>query len=876
MKEVRVFLGSSFILMYVRKMIGDTIRLLNDDWLKCSVRIRLYIWEDFTIGYSGKHKQQEYINELVLPSDICIFIFSHRVGVYTKMELEAKLRQDKGAVFCFRMPYKGSWKQPVLNDLNAIGANIVDIRTAEEICKQVKTIVENYIKSLKPSINTIIKMNELYFYTTIPDDLPNIQAEIGTTIRNLDDVTMDEWGLHCILHPRKEQQLLDETDHYIPILQQEISDDDYMELSEGKNKAADPAHRMKRMTVFDMGNISKENSKMHALLNGSGIFTDKIKEMGTLKWGLYDWLRKERKKLFSNATVSFEANNGMLSINNIPIAPLDVVDESGKIGLVASLIDRYGIMITNAIATNEEDKKLQSIISERNEQKTILNLMLTSKLNDWTRLLITLHNTEERKIANECINIESKVHELLKYPINQDIIQRLKTLLLQRESLERQLVIWGCCSPLRLLSYQLYMVGIFDTYLHSIAQLKEEDELYARIITDAENFGIKDPNVEMMRMNLGNMHSRQENYAAARKEYIYAISNLQAMYDDSISMARNITYVLTHLFHLEKEVGTNESITETLMMFKEHISRLDISQDAFLIDQCMYATAELISIDIEDNSMIDVVRSSERHFREANEKLHITPDEMVYGDVFVYLPNMIAGYYIDHYRQFSEEIAIRGCTKAEELLKIAWNNCLKLTKFQYAEGLFHQGELKHQLAFLYASCPHHWEQGLNSYEEALIVKRRLYELTGNQSEEPRIAQTLVNYGALELEIIKNQKCFKPTKRYEFNPLAKANDALRIYKRHLQEGNKNSELVYYEALLLKATILDTLHKKNPQEAILYNEAIQLYFQCWCWNKDNPTNQYRRNFVNIAGVALKERKVISEAEFEEVKIICRSIA
>lgn len=56
MQVVNIFLGSSFRLMSIRSLIGDSIRKINDQWIKTGVQIKLHIWEDFIIGYSGKHK----------------------------------------------------------------------------------------------------------------------------------------------------------------------------------------------------------------------------------------------------------------------------------------------------------------------------------------------------------------------------------------------------------------------------------------------------------------------------------------------------------------------------------------------------------------------------------------------------------------------------------------------------------------------------------------------------------------------------------------------------------------------------------------------------------------------------------------------------
>ena len=71
--SISVFIGSSFREMSYRKRIGNRIRQLNDVWEQKGVRIYLKQWEDFRVQYRGKSKQQEYIDELVLPSDICIF-----------------------------------------------------------------------------------------------------------------------------------------------------------------------------------------------------------------------------------------------------------------------------------------------------------------------------------------------------------------------------------------------------------------------------------------------------------------------------------------------------------------------------------------------------------------------------------------------------------------------------------------------------------------------------------------------------------------------------------------------------------------------------------------------------------------------------------
>lgn len=864
MQVVNIFLGSSFRLMSMRRLIGDSIRKINDHWIKNGVQIKLHIWEDFIIGYSGKHKQQEYIDDMVLPSDICIFMFSHRVGIFTQMELEAKLKQNKDAVFCFRMPHKGSLQQSVIDSLNEIGVQAKDIVDEHIMCQEVNDIVENYIYRNITIDSNINKIKEMYFYTTIPDDLPKVQEEIGTTIRDFDDTTIDEWGIHCVLHPRKQLHLMDETDHYIPILKNEVSDEDLSELSNGIDKSSDQAHRMRRMSVFEMGNILKNNVKVHKLLEDAGIFTDKITDMNSLKWKLHKWMRAERKKILSVSTCLFELQNGLININNTPIASLAEIDESGKLEKSVSEIERLSLNIYNAIENKSTDLVVSSIVDERNRLKSILDARITYGINSWTNDIIK-DSEEFKEIINKCTQLEIKINELLEVHSDNEDELELKAMILQREKLEHWLTENNITSPFRLLSYQLYMVAIFDTYMNGVAQSLDEDSLYKRIIATAEEFHINDANVEMIRMNVGNMYARNNDYLNARKSYITAIQNLQVLYDKSVSMARNITYVITHLAHLDLEMGDADWVNESLMMFKEHIGRLDILNDSYLIDQCLYITAELCSIDIEDESAHDIVVLTEEMFEKANNKLYLNPDDYAYGDIFVYLPNMIARYYIDHN---SPEDATTYFLKAEKYINASWDNCLKLTEYKYAEGLFHQGELKHQLGFLYASKPLTWEKALDAYEDALNLKKRSYELTKYPSEEQRIAQTLVNYGALELQILESIQYFRPTKEHKLNPLNKALTALDIYKRDLLAN----ELEYYQALQLKATVLDYMHKQNQEKILLYNEATDAYYQCWIWNKANPENQYRMKFVDYSGRALLQRGIISAKEFVEIRNIC----
>lgn len=873
MQTLNIFLGSSFKMMKTRKRIGDIIRILNDKYINQNLHIKLNIWEDYTIGYSGKHKQQEYIDEMVLPSEICIFLFSHRVGKFTEMELEAKLQQYASAVSCFRMPYRGKWKQAVTDSLAKHNVSATDVQHDDELCQHIVYIVEDFIKNNIRQLKLEHKLETLYFYTTIPSDIPNIRTDVGTMIRDLDDFTIDDWGIHCVLHPRSNKVLLDETDHYMPILCKDIDDNEFDELCAGREKAADENHRLKRMTVFDMGKIHDDNSRVRDFLDKYGIFTDKVKDMNSIKWQLTKWIRKERKKLFSTYHVAVDARNGFLTLNNRSIAPLDIVDKSGGLTKSFATLRSQDDKISIAYNSGMDDVGVMKLVEERAEMKSAFDVQLTNLINRDT-FSISVNTEEGKQLQGKILAVERTIETLTDNSLTVENAKLLLTNLRDLNELMLDIHRIENCSTEYVASKFLYSIGVFDTYLHPFFSQAEEDKMYVQLVEFADNTSLADPMVEIMRMNIGNMYSRAEEYPIACSFYEKAIENLQRMDKDCLNIKRNITYVFAHYFHIVQEHVGWEKMSEVLMMFREHISKMDETDNRYLIDRCMFTTAELTSIDIEDDDQIDVLHYAENLFREANEKNVIQPEDFPYGDVFVYLPNMIARYYIDHRNNCSEDQFSEYSQRSDELLKIAWINSHKLIVRRYEEGLFHQGEIMHNLGFLCASIPQMWERGLKAYQNAINLENRILNLTKECALEPRIAHTLLNYGALELQIMQHPNEFVATESYILNPLEKAKESMNIYSKHMAK-DFNSELGYYQALQLKATILDEMFSKNAKAIILYNEAMDSYFKCWCWLKEHINNEYRMRFLDLSGRALLKRNFISQQEFDEVQRQCDSV-
>ena len=872
MKELKIFLGSSFRLMKQRKSIGTLFANLNTKWLNDDVRVRLMIWEDFLIGYSGKHKQQEYIEEMVLPSDTCIFLFSNRVGKYTRMELMAKLAQNKDACHVFRLKHNGTWIKSVADELQSIGVVYEDISSDSDLLISISGIVEKCIQDGVASDTTCKHDADLCFYTTIGNYVKtvcqHIDEDIDTQVRKIDDFTMDEWGIHCVLHPRKTFSLMDCTDHYIPMLANDVSDEDYRELEYGIDKSKDEHHRIKRMTIFDFGNVYNQNGRLRMLIDSKtngGLFTDKVKSLGDVKFNLLDWIRKSKNQILSSNTTPLAIEKGNLVVDGTPFASMAAIDKENKTTALVAEVTQIEDTLEQMFSRTVDDSAFLQLSQKRMQVKGLVDIVLLYVLND-SSLQITAISEGEKELARQCEELDSVVIAKLSAELSVEDAKLLKGLLLKKEGLERTLLRHGCCSVFRLLITQYVLVALFDTFFSVFSQQEEEDILYGRIIDLADEYAVHIPFIEAIRMNRGNMFSRKSDYQNARKEYLDAIANLEKYKAKGRYVMRYITIVYVHLFHLEERYGTRDSMDDVMSLFEKHIHSLDVADEYHFFDMCMFVTSKLTGVDIYDEDSREMVEMAEEFFMEANKK-QLSVDDELYGDIFVYMPNMIARYYIDHHAQYPYYEVSSLLIRAESLIQFALDNSERLRKLHFSEGLTYYGSLKHQLGYLLSFSEYRVKESIQSYDEALDARRRVYALSGNPNDELEVAQTLVNYGAVELAIAQNK--YRVRGEFKLRMYEKACEALDIYKRHLVPGNLHSETRLYEAKLLYGTSLYQIFLVNKLGTSFYNQAISVLLDCWNWNKNNIANQYRETIFSSAGEILLKNGCISKNDFVEVK-------
>lgn len=858
MHKVNVFLGSSFRLSHSRRMLGDEIRKLNDGYLKQGVRICLKIWEDFPSVYIGKSKQQEYIDEMVLKSEICIFAFADRIGKFTRQELEAKLKQNASAVHCYFM-YNNKHKRSthIKGELDKLCKNVKTVNNDNTFCSSVKSVIDSFVISQNFTLSKD-SMNEIAFYTTIPNDMKNKQAEIGTGFRNLDDVSLDNWGIHCKLNPIEQPDLLHKTDHYIPMFKDQASDEDFKELKTAVSYLSNKTERLHYITVFNFGDIQKDK-QVGPLLVSKSLYPKKATSMDSVKWELAQWLLKINNSLVQLGAVS--VRNGKIYFGDNELAPISALADSLPLQKkIADLKHKEQEVATAIASPTTDDQTKAKLVSERNEQANTLNLSLMDSSNGWVESPVNPQRGYEQ-LEQECKDINAQVSSILTTAVTVEAAYRLKQLLLRKEELVEKLVRAGESHPKRLLATQLMLVGVFDTYIKVIRQPEEEDRLYKRIIDSADHYGIKDPNVEMMRMNNANSLSRKELVKDAIAEYRKAVDNLNKLKNGSKRINRYITLVLNLLSNHCIFYELPDDILSSLALFKNHINSLPMD-DAYLPDCCLFQTCKLTAIHSDDNSQLGVLKQTEKLNAETRKLAKESVASDLYDDVFVRMPNMIARYYMDHWQWLYINGVKDIFEKAKGYLLSAIDNNKRLMSVDYGTWLFQMGELNHNLGFLCQSFPEHWWEGLKYYEDAIGFRRRYFSIMRTSDIESSIAQSLVNYAALGLLIIQNIDYPKEILLSNRTPLInKAKEAIEIYKRHIDPKLEVSEQHYYEGLQLLGTI-EYEYFRRFGSVMDHNQAIEHFFQCYQWDKANPNNSYHQVFQDYSVKILREERIIKD--------------
>ena len=245
-----------------------------------------------------------------------------------------------------------------------------------------------------------------------------------------------------------------------------------------------------------------------------------------------------------------------------------------------------------------------------------------------------------------------------------------------------------------------------------------------------------------------------------------------------------------------------------------------------------------------------------RVFDLVEKRLQMEPTDQWFADIYCFLPNQIAGCYIDQ-RKYNNTVIHH--------LKRALYYATRLMQINRKDGLFHCGEILHQMGFFYYNRGlNDWQLAEKCYMDSLHCKEELMSDGDSFEHERSYAQTLVNLGAVEVSMldIASQLTSQGVTifpRPKYNPIEFATIALSIYKKHLNKESVNSEQNYYEALQLLGTAYYYDGKLHHNDSLI-SKSIPLLQECWQWNLSHPTNMYRDRFKAHSYTILKELGII----------------
>ena len=914
MNIVNVFLGSSFKLMYARKRVGNLIRRLNDKWMERGVRVCLKIWEDFRTEYEDKSKQDEYIDELVTPSQICVFMYDDCINPYTEKELNAKIAQDVSQVHVLHIPSKeGLWHEAkeVESKLQGMQLNVTEAKEIKLIDGIISTLVEDYIKSKGWENGKMSQMRQKTFYTTIPSDLQMEENEFEDSIRVVDDLSQEILHTRCILFPKQEKNLLNATDHYIPFMKREASLNDLKEFQHAMDLQHASNQKKPTITLFTKGAIFSNNAQVANLLNGKDLFSVSVRNYDTVKWRILLWMLHQQTGFMpSSAMGEFLFKDKYLYLYNKPIIPLTIVDKSGEAEKIEKELTNKRVELSHLSGLMDRNsvRKYNQLEAEKDFLEKKLLMTMIKVISDWIFEEVCFNDGEsvdininsfEQKVALQGTMLEDSLHKTDKIIDNLiksfkelddqekkldndlstenksqviSIATKIKDIRIKKETILRTMARNHIANPLSLLNNQLYTVALFDKFLTTNSQLKEEDDLYHRILCDADEFSYKSPQIEIVRLNYGNALSRKNDLLGAYELYTKAIENLRHFSDDN----KNIREVKTHVY-----ITTIQSLASVDLKRKEiHVLLGELKDliadwkkanyDCRVLEGAFQATF-LRTVKANFVSSWHIAEDAYSFFIDLDNHNDIPIEDELYHDAFCYLPIIIAGYYIDRIDEWiNNEESYKYYSRCVDLCNRAIVNAQKLADWDNVMSMEMLGRAYHQLGFLHANYHniHFWNVARNHYDKAYEIRKWLSTVTLDASDEANLAETSINFGALYLlfgqAVNSKQIGVKLRNGTNVDLFAIAMDyaqkAVDIYGKLIRVGEEESELCYYRAIQLKGSIHYEYGKVGYPEAN-FQEGIKLLKEAYKWHKMHPQNTYSDTFEGVAGLILRREGLIN---------------
>lgn len=900
MRLIQIFLGSSCLLKTQRELIGDEIRKMSSLWECKGIRIRLNCWEDFAPEYIGISKQEEYNGFLVKPSQIFIALIGNRIGYYTNREIDTAIKEiSKDNIHCICMPEKATAEEyhRICDQLVEKGLDSLNVYDNEQLIGCVSQIVEKYIEknySVECGITPLASPdNQTIIYATIANDVclagDVTKAQFGNMIRSLDERLETDFGKRCYLFPYNVLKYITKADYYLSLLKDTFTAEEKNEVFCAFNERS---HLHKPICTFikQDGKITSNHAELQELINRTEAFCCEFNALDTIKLRLFFYLYGAQSSYIDNSSKEFSLKDGRIYFIGSYLANVTGLKDCNSLIQLENELKSVNEQMLQPDAKRFDLWNKQTSLKAQISQKLLvaLNEFLlsdrylsdydSSEEIDYSLAVEACHNEDDIYKSCSQLNIQQKqkrVNHIInrieyirksneRNCIKDEIRKALKALYTNVSSLSEL----PLESPDKLIQAMFYMVSLSETYDIHRMQDFDEDNLYGLIIKTADKYKRLSPNIETMRINYANSFSRKLNHSMANKLYLQAVENMNKFDDSTVYIRRRIcgayTFAIEHL--MDVEIHT-ESVFQLFAAYHEKLVKWSKAGEPFYIGECMYWASKLKCLLSEDNLM-ELINNAERAYDNVLQYSPLFPEDSAYSDVCCYLPNNIAAYYIDNFRDEELQSGMPAFEKIIKYSEIEINNAIRLTKVDEIHGKVFIAKTKHQLGFLFTKQDnlYHWGKVLPLYKEAYKIRKEIYNTTLQPADELEVAETATNIGGFICQILGYIEFVKSTPLWNVikedvlsNKYSFADEAVAIYSRHITWGETEKEMNYYKALQLKGSLLYVCAEKQIPDGNK-EEGIKLMKQAYVWNIQHPLNNYKDVFESISGDILRMEQII----------------
>ena len=339
---VSIFLASSSELRQERLLIGNRVRMLNDEWEPRGVRIALNIWEDYAPEFTGERKQTEYNLNLVDKSNIVFGLFRKLCGKYSQEEVLRAYRNNPDSLHCFRLPADDD--TAVGSFENASGIAMDAVADIEDVWQKMKSTTVDYIKSHYALTDAAIPLKKENVYATIGADLRTEEDELGNMIRGVDMLAEQTMGMRCRLLPMTDCQYIGESDYYMALLNNVLdnqSRDEFVTAYSGKkgyNHPAAIAPFQKKDGMVTRYDADNEVSRlMHS--NGKEFFPVEYESLDTVKMTLVAYLLRKKQVLSPDVAFAMGDNRDLY------FGGRRIADTGKALGLKTEMITEFTVHV---------------------------------------------------------------------------------------------------------------------------------------------------------------------------------------------------------------------------------------------------------------------------------------------------------------------------------------------------------------------------------------------------------------------------------------------------------------------------------------------------------------------------------------------------